>query len=79
MDVRHWMPLIDGIGADRLAAPEKLSALANSSSGVQTLFGKGGPFALARGIHDIGFTVLGCRIVEVKAFVFLLMLGALPS
>lgn len=78
-DVRHWMPLIDGIGADRLAVPGKLSALASSCSGVQTLFGKGGPFVLARGIHDIGFTVLGRRIVEVKAFVFLLMLGALPS
>ena len=75
VDVRHWMPLIDGIGADRLAVPDKLSALADSCSGTQTLFGKGGPFVLARGIHDLGFTVLGGRIVEANAHVFLLMLA----
>lgn len=76
-DMRHWTPLINGIGEDRLAVPEKLATLADSWSGSETLFGKSGPFVLVRGIHHIKFTVLGDRIEQVKAYVFMLMLGAL--
>jgi len=78
-DIRHWTPLIDGIGEDRLAVPEKLAALADSWSGSETLFGRSGPFVLVRGIHHIKFTVIGDRIEQVKAYVFLLILGSLFS
>ena len=73
-DMRHWLPLIDGIGEERLAVPEKLSALADSWSGAETLFGASGPFVLVRGIHHVKFVVTGGRIEQVKAYVFLLML-----
>ena len=78
-DIRHWTPLIDGLGEDRLAVPEKLAALADSWSGSETLFGRAGAFVLVRGIHHIKFTVVGDRIEQVKAYVFLLMLGSLFS
>ncbi len=75
-DMEHWTPLLDGIGEDRLAVPEKLQALGASWSGAQTLFGRAGPIVLVRGIHHIKFTVVGDRIEQVKAYVFLLMLGS---
>ena len=78
-DIRHWIPLLDRIAADRLAVPDKLSVLAESWSGAQVLFGRAGPFVLATGIHDMELVVRDDRIDEVKAYVFLLMLGALPS
>ena len=73
-DIRHWLPLIDGIGEDRLAVPEKLSALADSWSGTEALFGASGPLVLMRGIHHVKFTVTGDRIEQVKAYVFMLVL-----
>ena len=78
-DIRHWIPLIDGIGEDRLAVPEKLAALADSWSGSETLFGRAGTFVLVRGIHHIKFTVIGDRIEQVKAYVFLLMCSWPPG
>ena len=61
-DMEHWTPLLDGIGEDRIAVPEKLQALAASWSGAQTLFGRAGPIVLVRGIHHVKFTVIGDRI-----------------
>ena len=73
-DIRYWLPLIDGIGEERLAVPEKLSSLVDSWSGTDTLFDVSGPFVLVQGIHHIKFTVIGDRIEQVKAYVFMLML-----
>lgn len=73
-DIRHWLPLIDGIGEDRLAVPEKLSALVDSWSGTETLFDASGPFVLVRGIHHIKLMVTEGRVEQVKAYVFMLML-----
>ena len=78
-DIRHWTPLVDGIREQRLAVPEKLSELTASSSGVTSLFGKSGPFLLARGIHHIKLVLTEDRVDQVKAYVFLLMLGIRPS
>ena len=73
-DIRHWLPLVDGIRDDAMAVPEKLSALVNSWSATETLFDASGPFMLVRGIHHIKFMVTGGRIEQVKAYVFMLML-----
>ena len=73
-NIRHWRPLIGGIREEGLAAPEKLSALADSWSGAHTVFGTSSPFVLVRGIHHIKFTVTDDRIEQVKAYVFMLML-----
>ncbi len=63
-DIRHWTPLLDGICEDGLAIAGKLSALADSWAGAQTLFGRTGPFVLVKGIHHIKLTVIGDRIEQ---------------
>ena len=73
-DIQIWRPLMDGMSEDRLVVPEKLSALADSWLGSEALFGASGPVVLVRGIHHIKFKVIGDRIEQVKAYVFLLML-----
>ncbi len=78
-DVRHWIPLIDGLREQRLAVPEKLAALADSSSGAEMLFGKSSPFLLLRGIHHIKLVLKGDCVEQVKAYLFLLMLSPPPQ
>lgn len=73
-DIQCWRPLVDGIREDGLAAPEKLSALADSWPGVNSVFGASGPFVLVRGIHHVKFTVTGDHVDQVKAYVFMLLL-----
>lgn len=74
-DVQHWTPLIDSIREEQLAVPEKLSELIAWSSGSEPLSGKSGSFVLVRGIHHIKFTLVGGRIEQVKAYIFLLILA----
>ena len=74
-DVRHWAPLIDALREERLVVPEKLSALADTSSGAETLFGRSGAMLLLRGIHHIKLVLTGDRLEQVKAYVFMLIMG----
>lgn len=76
-DIRPWIPVIDGIGEQGYALPEKLSELAAWSTGSTTLFGKSGPFMLVRGIHHIKLAVTGDRVEQAKGYVFFLMMAAL--
>ena len=78
-DVGHWTALIDGMREQRLAVPEKLSALAGSSAGAEALFGKSGPFVLLRGIHHIKLSLVEDQVEQTKAYVFLLMMGSAPG
>ncbi len=74
-DIRHWLPLIDSIGADGLAVREKLSALAEDWSATETLIGNTGSFVHVRGLHHIKLSITGERVEQVKAYVFMLLLG----
>ena len=78
-DVRHWTALIDGMREQRLAVAEKLSALADTSSGAEALFGRSGPFVLLRGIHHIKLSLVEDRVEQTKAYVFLLLMGSAPG
>ena len=78
-DIRHWIPLMDGLRELGLAVPEKLSALADSSTGTDVLPGKSGQFMLMRGIHHIKLTVADDRIDQVKAYVFYLLFAIPPQ
>ena len=69
----HWTAFIESMRTQRLGVPEKLSALANWSSGSELLFGKSGRFVLIRGVHHVKLVVSNDRIEQVKAYVFLLM------
>ena len=78
-DIDPWMALIDGLGEGGFAVPEKLSALAESWSGAEMVFGRRGMLLLIRGIHHIKLVLVGDRIEQVKAYVFFLVLPPLPA
>ena len=78
-DNRPWTALIDGLREERLAVPEKLSALSDSWSGTGVLFGKSGMFALLCGVHHVKVVVFGDRFEQVKAYVFMLLVGVAPT
>ena len=79
LDVRPWTALLDDISQSGLAAAEKLSALADSSSGWETLFGSSGAFSLVRCIDHFKLVLKDERVEQVKAYVFLLMMGSGPA
>ena len=74
-----WMELIEGIGEHGLALPEKLSALATSWSGVETVFGRRSMLLVVKGIHHIKLVLSGDRFAQVKAYVFVLLLPPFPA
>ncbi len=78
-DIRHWTALIDGLREQGCALSEKLSELANWSTGSTTLFGKSGPFMLVRGIHHIKLVIAEDQVEQAKAYVFFLMMCVRPS
>ena len=75
LTVRHWAALIDALREEPIVVQEKLSALADTSSGSETLFGKSGPMVLLRGIHHIKLVLTQDRLEQVKAYVFLLLMS----
>ena len=75
-DIRPWRAFIEGIGAQGLAVPERLSALAESWPGAEMLFGKTGLFLHLRGIHHFELGLAGDEFDQVKAYAFLLIMGS---
>ncbi len=76
--IEHWAPALHAIGERKLAVPEKLATLHESSAGTTTLFTGAGPIMLVRGIHHLKLSVTGDQIAQVKAYLFYLMLAARP-
>ena len=52
---------------------------AGGSQEPEALFGKSGPFLLMRGIHHVKLVLAGGRFEQVKAYVFMLLLGSMPA
>ena len=77
-DFGQWKPLLEPLRQDALAVPEKLDALAESSSGLDTLYGVKVPFAFLRGIHHVKLTLSGDHISSVKAYLFSLLIALRP-
>ena len=71
-----WEPFLKALSHEDLVVPEKLGALAGWVSKPTTLFGKSGCFVLLRGIHHIKLVVSGDRLREAKAYVFMVLSGA---
>lgn len=78
-DIRYWTGIIDVIGEREYALPEKLTELANWSTGSTTLFGRSGPFMLVRGIHHIKLVIGGEGVEQAKGYVFFLMMCVRPK
>ena len=73
-----WDPFLEALGHEDLVVPEKLAALADWVSKPTTLFAKSGRFVLLRGIHHIKLVVSGDRLEKAKAYVFMVLSGAVP-
>ncbi|MXX69798.1 MAG: hypothetical protein F4Y74_12680 [Gemmatimonadales bacterium] len=78
-DIEPWMGIIDGLRAPGLVVQEKLSALAESWAGVETVFGRRGLLLVVRGIHHFKVSLVGDRFEEVKAYVFCLVFPPLQA
>ena len=78
-DIEPWRAVIDGSGACGYALPEKLAELTSWSTGSATLFAKGGPIMLVRGIHHLKFVMAADQVEQVKAYIFFLLMCLRPD
>ena len=71
-----WDPFLEALRQEELVVPEKLAALAGWVSKPTTLFAKSGRYVLLRGIHHIKLVISGNRLLKAKAYVFMVLSGA---
>ncbi len=74
-----WDPFLEALGHEDLVVPEKLAALAGWVSKPTTLFAKSGRYVLLRGIHHIKLVVDGNELRKAKAYVFMVLSGAISA
>ena len=72
-----WDPFLEALSHEDLLVPEKLAELAGWVSKPTTLFAKSGRYVLLRGIHHIKLVISGDRLRKVKAYVFMVLSGAM--
>lgn len=72
-----WDPVLQALRYEDLVLPEKLAALGGWASKPETLFGRTGPFILLRGIHHVKLVISGDRLEQVKAYLYMVLSGAL--
>ncbi len=73
-----WDPFVDALRHEALVVPEKIEALAGWSKKPTALFARTGRFVMLRGIHHIKLVISGDRLEQVKAYVYMVLSGALP-
>ena len=71
-----WDPFLEAMSHEDIVVGEKLAALADWVSKPTTLFGKSGRYVLLRGIHHIKLVISEDRLAKAKAYVFLVLSGA---
>ena len=71
-----WDPFLEALSHEDLVVPEKVEALAGWVSKPTTLFAKSGPFLLLRGIHHIKLVISGNQLEQAKAYVYMVLSGA---
>ena len=71
-----WDPFLQALRHENLVVPEKVEALADWVSKPTTLFAKSGQFLLLRGIHHIKLVISGDQLRQAKAYVFMVLSGA---
>ena len=71
-----WNPFLEAMGHEDLVVPEKLAALADWVSKPTILFARSGQYVLLRGIHHVKLVVSGNRLRKAKAYVFMVLSGA---
>ena len=85
-DARYWLdglndwdPLLEALGHEDLVVSEKLAAVAGWVSKPTPIFGKSGRYVLLRGIHHIKLVISNNQLRKAKAYVFMVISGAVPS
>ncbi|MXY58796.1 MAG: hypothetical protein F4029_06105 [Gammaproteobacteria bacterium] len=73
-----WDPFLDALGHEDLVVPKKLAVLADWVTKPTALFGKSGRFVLLRGIHHIKLVISEDQLQKAKAYVFMVLSGAVP-
>ena len=71
-----WDPFLKALSHEDIVVPGKLAALAGWVSRPTTLFAKSGRYVLLRGIHHIKLVISGNRLRQAKAYVFMVLSGA---
>ena len=74
-----WDPFLKALSHEDIVVPEKLTALAGWVSKPTTLFAKSGRYVLLRGIHHIKLVISESRLRKAKAYVFLVLSGAVSA
>lgn len=78
-DLTEWDPILDALRYEDSVIPERLAALAGWALKPTTLFAKTGPFILLRGIHHIKLVISGNRLEQAKAYLYMVLSGALSN
>ena len=74
-----WNSFLKALSHEDIVVPEKLSALADWVSKPTTLFSKSGRYVLLRGIHHIKLVISENGLRKAKAYVFLVLSGAVST
>ncbi|MXZ60890.1 MAG: hypothetical protein F4228_08710 [Acidobacteria bacterium] len=74
-----WQPFLGALDNEDLVVSAKVAALADWVSTPTTLFAKSGRYVLLRGIHHIKLVISGGRLRQAKAYVFMVLSGAVSS
>ena len=72
-----WDPFLKALSHEALVVPEKIEALAGWASKPTTLFARTGRFVMLRGIHHIKLVISGDCLEKAKAYVYMVLSGAL--
>ncbi len=71
-----WDPFLEALSKEDFVVPEKLEALAGWVSKPTTLFAKSGNYVMLRGIHHIKLVIAENQLRKAKAYVFMVLSGA---
>ena len=74
-----WDPFLEALSHEEIVVPEKLTALADWVSTPSTLFAKSGRYVLLRGIHHIKLVISENQLRKAKAYVFMVLSGAVST
>ncbi len=71
-----WMPFLDALSHEDIVVPGKLEALAGWVTKPEPLFARSGRYVLLRGIHHVKLVMSANRLCKAKAYVFMVLSGA---
>ncbi len=74
-----WDPFLKALSHEDLVVPEKLEALSDWVSKPTPLFAKSGRYVLLRGIHHMKLVISENQLRKAKAYVFMVLSGAVSA